>query len=108
MTSDSVYEALMELGFKYDCSAFPPELVSKGFRRGARSNLENAGPARYRPFFGGLIREGSVEAPKQPSLPLVAILHAVEVRLKGARNRSGLDPCAVGFPQVANLCKGAE
>lgn len=41
MTSDSVYEALMALGFKYDCSAFPPEIVSKGFRKGARGNLRD-------------------------------------------------------------------
>ncbi len=41
MTSDSVYEDLMALGFKYDCSAFPPEVVSRGFRRGARGNLRD-------------------------------------------------------------------
>ncbi len=46
MTSDSVYEALMELGLKYDCSAFPPEVVSKGFRRGSRGNLRDTTGAR--------------------------------------------------------------
>lgn len=46
MTSDCVFEALMELGFKYDCSAFPPEVVSKGFRKGSRGNLRDTSGAR--------------------------------------------------------------
>lgn len=41
MTSDVVYEALMALGFRYDCSAFPPQVVSRGFKRGARGNLRD-------------------------------------------------------------------
>ena len=41
MTSDSVFEALMALGFRYDCSAFPPQVVSRGFKRGARGNLRD-------------------------------------------------------------------
>jgi hypothetical protein len=41
MTSDSVYEALMELGFRYDCSAFPPQIVSHGHARGVRGNLRD-------------------------------------------------------------------
>ncbi|MCA9687821.1 MAG: hypothetical protein KC457_37025, partial [Myxococcales bacterium] len=36
MTSDCVFEALMALGFAYDCSAFPPVVVSRGFRPGGR------------------------------------------------------------------------
>lgn len=41
MTSDSVYEALMALGFRYDCSAAPPVIVSRGFRPGHRGNLRD-------------------------------------------------------------------
>jgi hypothetical protein len=41
MTSDTVFEALMALGFRYDCSAFPPQIVSRGFKRGARGNLRD-------------------------------------------------------------------
>lgn len=46
MTSDSVYEALMALGFTYDCSAFPPEVISRGFRAGRRGNLRDTTGAR--------------------------------------------------------------
>lgn len=41
MTSDCVYEALMVLGFRYDCSAAPPVIVSRGFRPGHRGNLRD-------------------------------------------------------------------
>ncbi len=41
MTSDSVYEALIELGFRYDCSAAPPVIVSRGFRPGQRGTLRD-------------------------------------------------------------------
>ncbi len=46
MTSDSVFEALMALGFRYDCSAFPPEVISRGFRSGRRGNLRDTTGAR--------------------------------------------------------------
>lgn len=46
MTSDSVYEALMALGFRYDCSAFPPQVVSRGFGGGRRGNLRDTYGAR--------------------------------------------------------------
>lgn len=41
MTSDGVYEALMALGFRYDCSALPPVIVSRGFRPGQRGDLRD-------------------------------------------------------------------
>jgi len=46
MTSDSVYEALLALGFRYDCSAFPPEVVSRGFGPTSRGNLRDTFGAR--------------------------------------------------------------
>ncbi len=46
MTSDYVFEALMALGFKYDCSAFPPAVISRGFRAGRRGNLRDTTGAR--------------------------------------------------------------
>jgi hypothetical protein len=46
MTSDAVYEALMTLGLRYDCSAFPPALVSRGFGPNARGNLRDTFGAR--------------------------------------------------------------
>jgi hypothetical protein len=46
MTSDCVYEALLALGFKYDCSAFPPVVVSQGFGPGRRGNLRDTSGAR--------------------------------------------------------------
>jgi hypothetical protein len=42
MTSDCVFEALMALGFRYDCSAFPPQVVSHGFKRNVRGNLRDS------------------------------------------------------------------
>lgn len=36
----------MELGFRYDCSAFPPALVSRGFGPHARGNLRDTFGAR--------------------------------------------------------------
>lgn len=41
LTCDAVYEALMALGFRYDCSAFPPAVVSRGFGPNARGNLRD-------------------------------------------------------------------
>jgi hypothetical protein len=46
MTSDCVYEALLALGFAYDCSAFPPVVVSQGFGPGRRGNLRDTSGAR--------------------------------------------------------------
>lgn len=46
MTCDAVYEALLALGFRYDCSAFPPEVVSRGFSPTARGNLRDTFGAR--------------------------------------------------------------
>lgn len=36
MTCDGVFEALMALGFRYDCSALPPVIMSRGYRPGGR------------------------------------------------------------------------
>ncbi|NVB41445.1 hypothetical protein G6O69_26640 [Pseudenhygromyxa sp. WMMC2535] len=41
MTSDGVYAALIALGFRYDSSAAPPVMVSRGFRPGHRGNLRD-------------------------------------------------------------------
>ena len=46
MTDDAVFEALMALGFRYDCSAFPPEVVSQGFGKTSRGNLRDCTGAR--------------------------------------------------------------
>ena len=46
MTSDGVYRALMALGFRYDCSAFPPQLVSRGFSPSSRGTLRDTFGAR--------------------------------------------------------------
>ncbi len=46
MTSDCVFEALMALGFRYDCSAFPPAVISRGFRPGRRGDLRDTTGAR--------------------------------------------------------------
>lgn len=46
MTSDGVYEALMELGFRYDCSAAPPLMMSRGFRPGHRGDLRDTNGCR--------------------------------------------------------------
>ena len=46
MTSDVVYEALMALGFRYDCSAFPVEVISRGFGPHSRGNLRDTFGAR--------------------------------------------------------------
>lgn len=46
MTNDAVFEALMALGFRYDCSAAPPALVSRGFGPTSRGNLRDTFGAR--------------------------------------------------------------
>jgi hypothetical protein len=46
MTSDGVFEALLALGFRYDSSAAPPVLVSRGFSPASRGNLRDTYGAR--------------------------------------------------------------
>lgn len=46
MTSDGGFDALMKHGLRHDCSAFSPEIVSRGFSRYTRGNLRDCGGAR--------------------------------------------------------------